>query len=196
MRRLAFAVLSLSLCAIPAIARASTDVCAQRVDLTPVAGGPVDMRAARPAPADEYFGAYPMSVLGIGNTLRRNGEAVDARYDGDAATTGPLACAVDSIRAWERAYPADPWIAKDLLSLEMVYLRARGGEAREFASRTEAWLEHDYPLSNYVEPARLALGRRPHAAPVQERVADDAYPAVAHVASPWDRFESAETDGR
>jgi hypothetical protein len=197
MRRLVIATLSLSFCALPVVAQASTDACAQRVELAPVADGPVDMRAGRSAPADEYFGVYPMSVLAIGNTLRRNGEAIDGSVDAEAATTGPLACVVDSIRSWEHVYPADPWIAKDLLNLEMVYLRAHGTEARDLAARTETWLEHDYPLSTYVDPARLALGLGSRGSAPAERVAsDDADTAVAGSASPWDRFEPVAPDQR
>jgi hypothetical protein len=141
----------------PAFAQGHIDICALHVDLSPVSAAAVDMKGGA-APADVDFGLYPMSVLGIQNTLRREGAAIDDSSDRSALTTGPLACVVDSIRSWERAYPADPWIAKDLLSLEVVYLRAHHAAARELAASTEAWLEHDYPQSNYVEPARLALG--------------------------------------
>lgn len=155
--RSAVAMVIFSLCAAPAFAQGAPDVCALRVDVSPVAAGAVDMRGGA-APADVDFGTYPMSVLGIQNVLRRDGEAIDDASDRSALTTGPLACVVDAIRDWERAYPADPWIAKDLLTLEMVYLRARGPEARALARSTEVWLAHDYPSSNYLEPARLALG--------------------------------------
>ena len=155
--RSAVAMVIFSLCAAPAFAQGAPDVCALHVDVSPVAAGAVDMRGGA-APADVDFGTYPMSVLGIQNVLRRDGEAIDDASDRSALTTGPLACVVDAIRDWERAYPADPWIAKDLLTLEMVYLRARGPEARALARSTEVWLAHDYPSSNYLEPARLALG--------------------------------------
>ncbi|MBD5656256.1 MAG: hypothetical protein IAI50_13915 [Candidatus Eremiobacteraeota bacterium] len=163
--RLTIAVLLASCCGGSALADERIDICSLHLDLSPVApskseSGSTSASKAGAAPADVSFGLYPMSVLGIENTLRRNGEAIDDASNRSALTTGPLACVVDSIRAWERAYPADPWIAKDLLTLEVVYLRARESGARELADRAETWLEHDYPQSNYVEPARLALGRQ------------------------------------
>jgi hypothetical protein len=141
----------------PALVDAKIDTCALHVDLTPMTSA-VDRTKGGAAPADIDFGLYPMSVLGIENTLRRDGAAIDEASDRSALTTGPLACVVDSLRGWERAYPADPWIAKDLLTLEQVYLRAHGSDAHDLAARAETWLERDYPESRYVAPARLALG--------------------------------------
>jgi len=93
--------------------------------------GAVPMRAL--APADEYFGRARMSVLGIANT----------------------------IRDWERQFPRDPWIARDLYALETVYLRAHTEQAFTLARATENWLIRDYPESPHTRDARIALGDLP-----------------------------------
>jgi hypothetical protein len=127
------------------------------------------------APADEYFGHYKISVLGIANMIRDTGRRLEEGRDATAMIDGPLAFVVDAIHAWEHAYPRDPWIAKDLLALEVVYLRAPAPEGIAFAKRTEAWLERDYPNTPAAESGRrrlaLALGQR-----------DDA------AGDPWERF--------
>ena len=108
------------------------------------------------APADEYFGHYRLSVLGIANTIRDSGTRMD---EGKAAAMidGPLAFATDAIRAWERQFPRDPWIARDLFALQLVYLHARTPRGNELARSTEAWLVADYPNSQEAADGRGAL---------------------------------------
>ena len=111
----------------------------------------------RLAPADEYFGRLQMSILGIANTIKDAGLKLDNGGDVESAFNGPLSFAADAIHAWERKYPEDPWIAKNLLKLEQVYLRVQNERGRELARQTEAWLLHDYPNS----PA-AAVAQRSH----------------------------------
>ncbi len=109
------------------------------------------------APADEYFGRFNLSVLAIANSIRdcagRLAEGADAR----ALVTGPLAFATDAIHAWETQYPKDPWIAKDLLALENVYVKIPTDDAARLASATEAWLLTDFPGSPEAAKARALL---------------------------------------
>jgi hypothetical protein len=129
---------------------------------TPVVAQEFSPSAAVPmsalAPADEYFGHYQMSVLGIANTLRD----AKLRLEESNATppsliNGPLAFVGDAIGAWEHKYPADPWIAKDLLALEIVYLETNSPDGTRRARETAAWLMKDYPATQYASAGQREL---------------------------------------
>jgi len=151
------------------------------------------------APADEYFGRYNLSVLGIANTIRDAGARIDAGTDPGTMLTGPLSFVTDAIHGWEQKYPSDPWIAKDLLALEAVDLRVLPAEnGLRLAHQTEAWLIADYPNSSYAATARLQLATAETTAQpapdlsVQPAPFANATPAAAPAlpsyASPWERF--------
>ncbi len=108
------------------------------------------------APADEYFGHYRLSVLGIANSIRDSGNRID---EGNVGSTldGPLMFATDAIRAWEKQYPRDPWIARDLFAMQVVYLRVRSPRGLDLARSTEAWLVADYPNTREATDAQIAL---------------------------------------
>jgi hypothetical protein len=116
------------------------------------------------APADEYFGHYKLSVLGIANTIRDAGARIDSGSDPHSMLTGPLSFVTDAIKDWEQQFPSDPWIAKDLLALEAVYLRVPTDEGFRLASQTEAWLVADYPSTESAGRGRdeLAQNRIPY----------------------------------
>lgn len=130
------------------------------------------------APADEYFGHFNLSVLGISNAIHDAGAHLDAGADARPILDGPLAFATDAIHAWEAKYPADPWIAKDLLALESVYLKVPTDDGLQLAGRVEAWLLADYPRSEYAARGRAQLAGNVSARPAA------AQPDV----SPWERF--------
>ena len=129
------------------------------------------------APADESFGRFNLSVLGVANSIRDSGARLDAGSDARTLLSGPLAFATDAMHAWEGRYPGDPWIAKDLLALEAVYLKIPTDDAFRLASRTEAWLLADFPASPYVAKARALL----------DNAAAAAAPPNA-VLNAWERF--------
>jgi hypothetical protein len=116
------------------------------------------------APADEYFGRYKLSVLGIANTIRDAGARIDSGSDPRTMLTGPLSFVTDAIKDWEQQYPGDPWIAKDLLALEAVYLRVPTDDGFRLASEAEAWLVADYPNTESAGRGRdqLAQNRIPY----------------------------------
>jgi hypothetical protein len=118
-----------------------------------------DVPLSAMAPADEYFGHARLSVLGIANTIRDSGARIHEGADPQSMTGGPLSFIPDAIQDWERQYPDDPWIARDLYGLEVVYLRARTPEGDERARSTADWLVRDYPDSEAAQNARLALRR-------------------------------------
>lgn len=157
------------------------------------------------APADEYFGRYNLSVLGIANTIRDAGARIDSGSDPHPMFDGPLRFATDAIKDWEGKYPADPWIAKDLLALETVYLHVADDEGFRLATQTEGWLVADYPDSDQAAQGRseLALNRIPYM-PQQVQAAQvsappryvppPARPLVSTIPSyaiPWERYAAA-----
>ena len=111
------------------------------------------------APADEYFGRLKMSVLGIGNVIKDMRLRVEADAEKTPTIFGSLAMVEDALRDWQRKYPRDSWIAKDLFALEVTYLRAPGDRAHAMAVKTEAWLHRDYPRTAYAMQAHQALVR-------------------------------------
>lgn len=157
------------------------------------------------APADEYFGHYKLSVLGIANTIRDAGARLDSGGDAHAMLTGPLSYVTDAMKDWEQQYPTDPWIAKDLLALEGVYLRVPTDEGFRLASQTESWLVADYPDSDQATLGRSQLADNripymPQQVPQQKQTWQppvQAYappqwqpqqPAIPSYAIPWQRF--------
>jgi hypothetical protein len=135
---------------------------------------------SRLAPADEYFGRAKMSVLGIANTIRDAGRRLDEGGSPSAMLQGPLFLAVDAIRDWERKYPSDHWIPRDLLALEMVYLRGGTQQSFGLARRTAAWIAMDYPNSQEAQRARVAVGT-----PERPSYAHDAVSVDEDVDSSW-----------
>jgi hypothetical protein len=137
------------------------------------------------APADEYFGRFNLSILGIANTIRDAGARIDAGADPRGMIDGPLSFVTDAVRDWEQKYPTDPWIAKDLFALETVYLRVASDDGVRLAAQTETWLIGDYPNSAYAAQARGALADAP--AP---RAAVVSRPTIPSYATPWERFSA------
>ena len=129
------------------------------------------------APADEYFGRLKMSVLGIANVIKDMRLRVQADAGKTPTIFGSLAMVEDAIRDWERKYPRDTWIAKDLLALEGAYLAASGDRAHLLAVKTEAWLHRDYPKTLYARQAHEAL-TKPVVTAHAEPAAVPAVPAV------------------
>ncbi len=139
------------------------------------------------APADEYFGRFNLSILGVTNTIRDSGNRIDAGADARAIVNGPLAFATDALHDWEQKYPADPWIARELFALEGVYLRVPGSESYRLATQTEAWLVADYPASTYADQGRKQLADATSVAPLTPLTPVVVGPA-APAQSAWERF--------
>lgn len=92
------------------------------------------------APADEYFGRWKMSYLGIDNTFR------DAAISSGDHTTDPgiahkVALAEDALDAWARKYPRDPQLARSYflasLAERKIWLQANQQRAWNYLSQIE-----------------------------------------------------------
>ena len=128
-----------------------------------------------PAPADEYFGRYAMSPIGVGNVIRDASLRFDDSSNGPSMTSGPLAFVADAIRDWESKYPNDSWIPKDLFFLEQAYLRAHTQLGNDYARKTATWLVTDYPNSHFANDARLSFA---------DAVGGDVRPLVSATGAP------------
>jgi hypothetical protein len=140
------------------------------------------------APADEYFGRYNLSVLGIANNIRDAGSRIELGGDIHVMMSGPLTFATDAIKSWEDQYPSDPWIARDLLALEAVYLKVPTDECFRLAGQTEAWLLADYPNTIYAAQARKQLADATPAPSYQPVVVRRVQPSIPSYAIPWERY--------
>ena len=150
---------------------------------------PVSSSLSGLAPADEYFGRYNLSVLGIANHIRDAGTRIETGSDIRTMLSGPLAFATDAIKAWEDQFPSDPWIAKDLLAMEAVYLKVPTDECFRLASQTEAWLLADYPNTIYAAQGRKQLADAASPPMNQPIVMLTALrPSIPSYATPWERY--------
>jgi hypothetical protein len=74
------------------------------------------------APADEYFGRYQYSVLDIVNRLK------SLEGHGSAVADPNMLTGIDDLESaivdWQRKYPQDPWVARSLRRLLVIYRRA------------------------------------------------------------------------
>ncbi len=121
------------------------------LDYTPLGEQTASSAGASAAPADINFGVYPLSVLGIENTIRSAETRVGDYARGiERVDDGPIAYSVVAIRDWEHRYPHDPWIAKDLLALAKFYAHIGTPDGRERAIAVAEWLRHDYPVTAYA----------------------------------------------
>lgn len=106
------------------------------------------------APADEYFGPFKESILGIRNHL--------VSFENKADTELLFADSIKgidnieiAIEDWHVHYPRDPWLPKFLNRVVHVYARAHA-LSDSCAHRALAILEHDYARSAEARDAETA----------------------------------------
>ena len=109
-----------------------------RDDVAPPAGH------GKVAPADEYFGRLKMSVLGIRNELNHLQSQVEASPENSESVMGTASLVEDAIKDWERHYPSDPWLAKNVYQLTHVYANVRSDVGHSHAMSTLQWLTARY----------------------------------------------------
>lgn len=114
-------------------------------DVAPVAGH------GKVAPADEYFGRLKMSVLGIRNELNHLQSQVDGQPEMSASVMGPASLVEDAIKDWERHYPSDPWLAKDVYLLTHLYANVHNDEGHLHAIQGVSWLRTRYQASGFAQ---------------------------------------------
>ncbi|MGH7709076.1 MAG: hypothetical protein ACREM6_14330 [Vulcanimicrobiaceae bacterium] len=109
------------------------------------------------APADEYFGRFKLSILGIRNVIRDQG--LRYRYDHAVAATAMQTVdeAVSSIRDWERKYPHDSDVPRAIYFLDRFYAAVSSDAARVQELATRNWLLADFGKSPQAKQLRKDL---------------------------------------
>ena len=115
-------------------------------------------QAPRLAPADEYFGPFHESILGLRNRLND----FDRRSDRDMLRPGTIG-AIDNVERgmldWQHKYPEDTWLPSMLSRLIHEYHRAHGlGTARGRLALHV--MMSDYPGAYVPSKKKIAAIRR------------------------------------
>jgi len=108
------------------------------------------------APADEYFGRYRLSSLGVRNAIR------DMTIEGDSPLALPLQTeritAVESaLPAWADKYPRDPWVPSAIAKFAAFLISKRVPEYDRAALAFFSYLEWAYPKTWYASYAQAHL---------------------------------------
>lgn len=104
-----------------------------------------------PAPADEYFGRFKESILGIRNHLNDFERKRDVELVRDNAVRG-IDNVEDAIEDWQAHYPRDPWLPRFLNRVVRLYARCHDLANRN-ATRALSLLHRDYAASTYARDA-------------------------------------------
>jgi len=118
------------------------------------------------APADEYFGRFRLSILGVRNVIAE----IDTRADNAAEDVAQSMChklilVEDALRDWQAKYPDDAWVPKfgyamlkDYEKIDADLIVDESRAASVHAIDLANWLESTYPNSEYAHPDAAAKG--------------------------------------
>lgn len=142
--------------------------------------------ASKLAPADEYFGPMKMSILGIKNEIRDLTIRYEVRADGDhhlSKSIMTIALLTEaSLADWEKRYPSDGQLARDVYFLQKLYAKIDSDDARAKAKSCSQWLLTRYTASWYAKDLRMTLAREgPLPSSAQPANAEQSQPAPANV---------------
>jgi hypothetical protein len=126
------------------------------------------LQAPQLAPADEYFGRYRMSVLGMRNAIRDIARRVEgAPADEVSALYAKLTMVEDAILDLRHHYPRDTWLPRLGLSVAEAFALMPVPGARIRSNDDLDWVIADFPATN---EAFYAYGmRRARLQPVAAR---------------------------
>ncbi len=153
----------------------------------PFASAPVDAATAKPspkptkpaakpkappkltmadlAPADEYFGPMKLSILGIRNTIRDLGFKIDADPSKGDAEIASAAFAEKAIRDWQKKYPRDTQLPRNIYYLEHLYAKVQTPLGSQKTYATETWLFTAYGTSPQAKQLRKEIAAAKNATP-------------------------------
>ena len=108
------------------------------------------------APADEYFGRYRLSSLGVRNAIR------DMTIEGDSPLALPLqteriAAVTSALPAWADKYPSDPWVPSAIAKFAVFLISKRVPEYDRLAYAFLSYLLWTYPKTWYAGYAQSHL---------------------------------------
>jgi hypothetical protein len=128
------------------------------------------------APADEYFGPFKLSIIGIRNTLRDVGLRYDFNHDIGTQTYKSAQQTEKSIRDWERRYPRDDQLPRAVYLLQRLYTKVLVSESRARAHVVAVWLFTDFAKSPQSKQLKKTIALE-HLAPIPAATATPATPS-------------------
>ena len=138
------------------------------------------------APADEYFGAFKMSPLGIRlqiGILERN---FGWRTMTDDQIIHDADLVEEALHAWQKKYPLDPWLPSASYHLEQLYELVQTENARTRATRTLHYIVQYWPKTKQgsLSKQQLAKGFPPLHEEPPMRATPTPVPTVSPAPSP------------
>lgn len=115
------------------------------------------LAASTSAPADEYFGRYHLSILGIRNALSDMTNQAHGHPEKASAYLNSAELTEDAIHQWQARYPQDSWLPKIVFSLERLYVSIGTQDSAEHAVQTAAWLDKSFAQTQYAHMGRTEL---------------------------------------
>ncbi len=109
------------------------------------------------APADEYFGPLKMSFLGIRNEIHDLTLRYDAEPDKRDGFFGMAVQTETSLKDWERKYPNDSAIPRQVYFLRFLYDKFDRYEAQLKRDATDQWLLTRYGNTWYAKDMRKRI---------------------------------------
>ena len=108
------------------------------------------------APADEYFGRYKLSSLGVRNSIR------DMTIEGESPLALPLqteriAAIESALPAWADKYPHDPWVPSALAKFGVFLISKHVPQYDRVALAFLSYLLWSYPKTWYASYAQAHL---------------------------------------
>jgi hypothetical protein len=154
---LVFLCVAASFASAGAVVPSPTKTAAPKATGKAVAWRPRQPSVADLAPADEYFGPFKLSIIGIRNTIRDVGLRYDYNHDSGTQSYNAALQTERSIRDWERRYPRDDQLPRAVYLLQRLYTKVLMREARAHAQLTAAWLFKDFSGSPQSKQLKKTL---------------------------------------
>ncbi len=129
------------------------------------------------APADEYFGPFKLSIIGIRNTMKDLGLRYDVNHDRAPQTYDSAIFTERAIRDWEHKYPHDDQVPRAIYYLQRLYTKVLSQQSRDHARVVAQWLFKDYGSSGQSKQLRKTLAVEQLAPVIPIAVAGPASPA-------------------
>ena len=139
------------------------------------------------APADEYFGPFKLSIIGITNTIRDTGRRYDVNHDIGDQTFRSTQMIERAIRDWETKYPHDDQLPRAVYFLQRLYEKVLTQASRDQAGVTAKWLYADFGASPQAKQLKKVVASEhldPLPPPTPAPVPTTLYPSVFGQAYP------------
>ena len=120
----------------------------------------VVVQGSRNAPADENFGQYRMTPVGIPWRIKCLAHQVDTDPKNGESVFTFADWVENSIQDWQARYPQDQALPRVIFALQVLYQKVNTNAGRSRAARVGTWLKRDYPSSNFAGLSQRTLVQR------------------------------------